>query len=90
MVLRDFLMFVLSYADGATEARWLHCIASLPVPVSINRLQFHDPQVFKHAYQTLALYPWEFLWLRRLSFGTVSLKHNNSVIEKSEVINFDS
>ena len=26
---------------------------SLPVPVSKNRLQFHDPQVFKQYYQNL-------------------------------------
>ena len=43
-----------TYADDATGARWLHCIASLPVLVSINRLQFHDPQVFKCAYQNSA------------------------------------
>ena len=43
-----------SRADGATDARWLHCIASLLVPVSINILQIHDPQVFKHAYLSLA------------------------------------
>ena len=27
------IMSILSYADGATEARWHHCIASLPVLV---------------------------------------------------------
>ena len=35
---------------GGFTARQL----SLPVLVSINRLQFYDPQVFKNAYQNSA------------------------------------